>query len=40
MSAYELEALPLPRSETLKQWSLLDNEEFNRAVAVAYRPVS
>ena len=37
VSAYELEALPLPRDEVLKQWSQLDGDEFNEAVAAAYR---
>jgi adenine-specific DNA-methyltransferase len=40
VSAYELEALPLSPGEILKQWSLLDGEEFIQAVATAYRPVS
>jgi adenine-specific DNA-methyltransferase len=39
VSAYELEALPLPSAEVLKQWSLLEGQEFPRAVAAAYRPV-
>jgi adenine-specific DNA-methyltransferase len=38
VSAYELEALPLPSGEVLRAWSLLQGEEFGRAVAAAYRP--
>ena len=39
VSAYEIEALPLPGREILKQWSLLKGDEFDQAVATAYRPV-
>lgn len=37
VSAYELEALPLPDNETLQRWSLLEGEDFNQAVGAAYR---
>jgi adenine-specific DNA-methyltransferase len=40
VSAYEIEALPLPDGEVLRQWSLLEGEDFSRAVAAAYRPVA
>ena len=40
VSAYELEALPLPSSDVLKQWSVLDGAQFDQAVASAYLPVS
>jgi adenine-specific DNA-methyltransferase len=39
VSAYEIEALPLPSCEILQEWSVLDGEEFDQAVAAAYRPV-
>jgi adenine-specific DNA-methyltransferase len=39
VSAYELEALPLPSNETLARWSLLQGEALDEAVAVAYRTV-
>jgi adenine-specific DNA-methyltransferase len=40
VSAYELEALPLPSAEVLAAWSKMKAEVFERAVASAYRPVS
>lgn len=39
VSAYELEALPLPSSEVLREWSQLDSEQFDQAVTAAYLPV-
>jgi adenine-specific DNA-methyltransferase len=39
VSAYELEALPIPAAAVVEEWSLLDPQEFCRAVAAAYRPV-
>jgi len=39
LSAYELEALPLPDAETLATWELLRGDELESAVAAAYRPV-
>lgn len=38
VSAYELEALPLPDAETLKGWAELEGAGFEEAVARAYRP--
>jgi adenine-specific DNA-methyltransferase len=38
VSAYELEALPLPDAETLTGWTQLEDAGFERAVARAYRP--
>lgn len=38
ISAYELEALPLPCGEVLEEWSQLDGKEFDQAVTDAYRP--
>lgn len=39
VSAYELEALPLPSAEALARWSQIEGNDFNKAVAAAYRPV-
>lgn len=39
VSAYELEALPLPSADTLAAWSHIEGDEFERAAAEAYRPV-
>jgi adenine-specific DNA-methyltransferase len=36
VSAYELEALPLPPAHVLRQWSQLEGEQFSQAVAIAY----
>jgi adenine-specific DNA-methyltransferase len=38
LSAYELEALPLPDAEILSSWRKLRGEALERAVAAAYRP--
>jgi adenine-specific DNA-methyltransferase len=38
VSAYELESLPLPDSETLRAWESLRGDELETAVAAAYRP--
>jgi len=38
VSAYELEALPLPDEGTLASWEVLRGEALERAVANAYRP--
>jgi adenine-specific DNA-methyltransferase len=39
VSAYELEALPLPDDATLAEWSTIsEHEDLERAVAAAYRP--
>jgi adenine-specific DNA-methyltransferase len=38
VSAYELEALPLPAAELVKSWSTLSDADFDHAVAAAYRP--
>lgn len=38
LSAYELEALPLPESSVLLTWEALRGEDLERAVAAAYRP--
>lgn len=40
VSAYELEALPLPDLAVLAQWTELPGEEFDHAVARAYRPLT
>jgi adenine-specific DNA-methyltransferase len=37
LSAYELESLPLPDSATLEEWELLRSDDFEDAVACAYR---
>ncbi len=39
VSAYELDALPLPRAEILQQWATLAGDDFDEAVAAAYRSV-
>lgn len=39
VSAYEIGSLPLPRALVLKDWEMLTEEELERAVAQAYRPV-
>jgi adenine-specific DNA-methyltransferase len=38
ISAYELEALPLPDAQTLRVWAELDSEQLEQAVARVYRP--
>lgn len=38
LSAYELEALPLPDAKTLAGWEGLRGEELEKAVTAAYRP--
>jgi adenine-specific DNA-methyltransferase len=38
VSAYELESLPLPDSETLQTWESLRGDELESAVSAAYRP--
>lgn len=38
LSAYELEALPLPDAETLAAWETLRGEDLERAVSAAYKP--
>jgi adenine-specific DNA-methyltransferase len=38
VSAYELEALPLPSIEVLASWETLQGDELETAVAAAYRP--
>lgn len=40
VSAYELEALPLPDLDVMAGWSDLGDAEFDAAVARAYRPVT
>lgn len=40
VSAYELEALPLPDLDILAGWTRLGDEEFDHAVARAYRPLT
>lgn len=40
VSAYELEALPLPEPDVVTGWSYLGPAEFDAAVARAYRPVT
>jgi len=39
VSAYELDALPLPCAEILQQWATLAGDDFDEAVAAAYRSV-
>lgn len=38
VSAYEIEAIPLPALDVMRTWVSLDGEELERAVADAYRP--
>lgn len=38
VSAYELEALPLPASDVLRHWDMLEAPSLEAAVARAYRP--
>lgn len=38
LSAYELEALPLPEASTLEAWEALRGDDLERAVTAAYRP--
>lgn len=40
VSAYELEALPLPSIGAMATWDDLGEEAFERAVALAYKPVT
>jgi adenine-specific DNA-methyltransferase len=40
VSAYELQALPLPSADILREWNELDGEQLERAVAAAYRRAS
>jgi adenine-specific DNA-methyltransferase len=40
VSAYELESLPLPDEELLREWDGLNEVDLYRAVADAYRPVT
>lgn len=38
LSAYELESIPLPEADVVREWNNLEGDELEAAVAAAYRP--